>query len=256
MSTAPAPGAIDRSTYAGVRLGIMQPYFFPYLTYFSLIAATDRWIVFDPVQYIRKGWVNRNRVLKKGGGWKYVGVTMAPHDRSTAIKDMRLAPGQGEADALVRRLDHYRDVRAPFYKEVVALIGSCFAPGHTALVPFLVHCLERCCDHLGLPFHYQVYSDMGLEHAPAKVPGEWALHICAALGASSYLNPPGGRAIFDRARFTAAGIELLYLEQALPPYDQRTNAPFEPGLSIIDVMMFNEPAAIRAMLHQHQLLAE
>src|SRR5690606_41900370 len=82
----------EAAAYQGKRLGIMQPYFFPYLGYFSLIAATDRWIVFDPVQYIRKGWMNRNRVLKQGGGVKYVGITMAPHSRETLIRDMRLAP--------------------------------------------------------------------------------------------------------------------------------------------------------------------
>ncbi|MBK7111860.1 MAG: WbqC family protein [Flavobacteriales bacterium] len=73
--------ATNRSNYIGKRVGIMQPYFFPYLGYFGLIANTDRWIVFDPVQYIRKGWVNRNRVLKPGGGWKYVSIPVAKHSR-------------------------------------------------------------------------------------------------------------------------------------------------------------------------------
>lgn len=262
MHASPAANATDRSVYAGARVGIMQPYFFPYLGYFGLIATTDRWIVFDPVQYIRKGWVNRNRVLKNGGGWKYVNVAVAAHERDTLITNMRLAPGAGaDASVLIPQLDHYRNARAPHYAAVIDLLQACYAPLPTGqagsqdrLVPFLVRTIEQCCAYIGLPFRYEVYSGMGLEHEPARAPGEWALNICAALGASRYVNPPGGRAIFDPERFKEKRIELLYHEQALPEYDQRTGAPFEAGLSIIDVMMFNSPEAIRAMLAQHRLL--
>lgn len=232
----------------------MQPYFFPYLGYFGLIANTDRWIVFDPVQYIRKGWMNRNRVLKQGGGVKYVGITMAPHARDTLIHQMRLADGVDHLEQVVRNLDYYKNVRAPYYAEVVALLEACFAPGEQRLVHFLTRCLELTCAHIGVPFHQEIYSEMGLVHEPAHGPGDWALNISKALKAATYINPPGGRDIFDPRAFSNAGVQLLYLEQELPPYKQRT-PEFEPGLSIIDVMMFNEPATIRAMLAQHKLVS-
>lgn len=242
----------QRSEYAGVRLGIMQPYFFPYLGYFGLIAHTDRWIVFDPVQYIRKGWVNRNRVLKVGGGWKYVGVTMAPHHRETLIKEMRVAPEIDHFKQLVRHLDHYRNKKAPYYGTVIDLLEACFNPAPDPLVPFLTRCLSLTCEYLGLPFLAEVYSEMGLEHEPVNKPGDWALNICKALGASTYINPPGGKVIFDADAFHEAGVELLFHHQELPAYPQHTGT-FEPGLSIIDVMMFNTPAAIRQMLEDHQM---
>lgn len=241
--------AVDPSAYAGKRLGIMQPYFFPYLGYFGLIANTDRWIIFDPVQYIRKGWVNRNRVLKMGGGWKYVGVTMAPHHRETLIKDMQLAPEVDHLEQLIRHLDHYRNKKAPHYQVVLDLLAECFRPPLDALTPFLHRCLELTCSYIDIPFHAEVYSHMDLDHEAAHAPGDWALNICKALGATSYLNPPGGKEFFDTGRFKQANVELLYLEQALPPYPQHTGT-FEPGLSIIDVMMFNEPMAIRQMLNE------
>jgi hypothetical protein len=246
------PPAFDRSEYSGKRVGIMQPYFFPYLGYFSLIASTDRWIVFDPVQYIRKGWMNRNRVLKQGGGLKYVGITMSPHSRDTPIYQMRLADGVDHLGLLVRNLDYYKNVHAPNYAEVVALLEACFANGEKRLVHFLTRTLELTCEHIGLPFKQEIYSEMDLRHEPANGPGDWALNISSALKASTYINPPGGRVFFDPLAFWAAGVELQYLEQELPPYDQRS-AVFEPGLSMIDVMMFNEPAAIRAMLSRHSL---
>jgi hypothetical protein len=249
MRTAPAnPNAAEHARYVGKRLGIMQPYFFPYLGYFGLIAHTDRWIVFDPVQYIRKGWVNRNRVIKAGGGWKYVSVTMDTHDRETLIKDMNLAPGVDHFDQLVRNLDHYKNKRAPHYSTVIDLLATCYEPKPTTLVPFLTRSLALTCAYIGIPFEAEVYSEMGLVHDKAEHPGEWALHISRALQVSAYINPPGGKEIFESSRFADAGIDLLFHHQDLPPYPQHTGS-FEPGLSIIDVMMFNEPLAIRDILN-------
>lgn len=230
----------------------MQPYFFPYLGYFGLIANTDRWLIFDPVQYIRKGWVNRNRILKQGGGVKYVSVTMAPHSRETLIKDMQVAPDVDHFEQLVRHLDHYRNKRAPHYNAVVDLLAECFHPPLNALTPVLHRSLVLTCNYIGIPLHAEVYSQMDLDHEPAQAPGDWALNICKALGAASYLNPPGGKDLFDAHRFKQANVELLFHEQSLPPYQQHTGT-FEPGLSIIDVMMFNEPKAIREMLNDYKL---
>ncbi|MGB3526582.1 MAG: WbqC family protein [Flavobacteriales bacterium] len=248
----PNTGQTEQASYVGKRLGVMQPYFFPYLGYYSLIAATDCWIVFDTVQYIRKGWMNRNRVLKQGGGVKYVGVTMAPHSRDTLIKDMRLAAQIDHRDQLVRHLDHYKNIRAPFYEEVVSLVGECFASGEDRLAPFLVRCLSLTCEHIGIPFRHEVYSEMMLEHEPAHAPGDWALNISKKLKVSTYINPPGGKVFFDAHAFREANVDLLYLAQELPVYDQRS-ASFEPGLSILDVMMFNEPSVIREMLTRYTL---
>ena len=77
-----------------MKLGIMQPYFFPYPGYFALIAQVDRWVVFDTPQYMRHGWVNRNRILHPGSGWQYIVAPLVKHRRSTSIRDIRLAdPG-------------------------------------------------------------------------------------------------------------------------------------------------------------------
>lgn len=244
--------ASGSTIYTGKRVGIMQPYFFPYLGYFGLIANSDRWIVFDPVQYIRKGWMNRNRVLKAGGGEKYVGLTLATHERGTLIKDMRLAPDPARFDLFLRQLDAYKLLRAPHYAAVSELLRDCFATGTEELVPFLAHSLERTCAYIGIPLHYEVYSKMGLQHPTPTHPMEWSLFTCVELGAAEYLNPPGGREFFDPERFAASGVKLLFHEQQLPTYDQRSPA-FIAGLSIIDVMMFNSPERIREMLQQFEL---
>jgi hypothetical protein len=238
--------------YRGKRLGIMQPYFFPYLGYFGLIVHTDRWIVFDSVQYIRKGWMNRNRILKAGGGEKYIGVTVADHSRETLIRDMRLAPEPDRFDRIRRHLDAYKLLRAPRYKAVLDLLRDCLETQTDDLVALLVRCLSRTCSYIGIPFLYEVSSAMALTHPEPVLPMDWSLYMCAALGAAEYVNPPGGRTLFDAQRFAANGLKLLYYEQEFPSYDQGGGA-FIPGLSIIDVMMFNTPERILEMLAQHRL---
>lgn len=245
----------NRQLYQGKCVGIMQPYFFPYIGYFGLIAHADRWIVFDPVQYIRKGWMNRNRVLKGGGGEKYVSITVAHHERSTLIKDIHLAPEPNRFDHFLRQLDAYKLLRAPHYSDVTELLRDCFDTPTDKLVPFLTHSLQRTCDYIGIPFLHEVYSEMHLTHAEPSHPMEWSLFTCEELGVSEYINPPGGRSFFDPERFRQSGIRLLFHEQRLTDYDQR-GPQFIPGLSIIDVMMFNSPSTITDMLEQFTLSEE
>jgi hypothetical protein len=161
---------------------------------------------------------------------------------------MNLAPGVDHFDQLVRNLDHYKNKRAPHYSTVIDLLATCYEPKPTTLVPFLTRSLALTCAYIGIPFEAEVYSEMGLVHDKAEHPGEWALHISRALQVSAYINPPGGKEIFESSRFADAGIDLLFHHQDLPPYPQHTGS-FEPGLSIIDVMMFNEPLAIRDILN-------
>src|SRR5678815_4096817 len=107
-----------------MKLGIMQPYFFPYLGYFDLIHRVDEWVVFDTAQYIRHGWVNRNRILHPTEGWQYVTVPIQKHLQDISICDVQIVSGGGWRERLERQLHHYRR-RAPHYDAVMALVHEC-----------------------------------------------------------------------------------------------------------------------------------
>lgn len=235
----------------------MQPYFFPYIGYFNLIRATDLWIVFDTPQYIRRGWVNRNRVLSDGtDSWKYVRVPVIHSPRETAIRDIQIDPRQDWATELLQNLDVYERRRAPFFHSVRQWFQTTVssAPDSARLSPLLIHLLKETCQYLQLPFQYQVYSEMNLNRAGISDAGQWALQTAIAVNAKTYINPPGGREIFDAASFHEAGIELLFLEPALTPYDQKAPT-FTPGLSILDVMMWNSPEQIQKLLPNYSLVS-
>lgn len=236
-----------------MRLGMMQPYFFPYLGYIALIAATDHWVVFDTAQYIRRGWVNRNRVLSSGvSGWKYVRVPVAKAPQTAAIREMQIdAPTQLQ-DSIMRQLDEYRCQQPPFYRETVDLLDSCLSGVPDHLTPFLVHCLQQTCKHLQIPFQPVLFSDMSVTIPDQPQPGDWALSTAMHLQAHEYINPPGGRELFAPAAFAQAGIRLTFLQHNLPVYSQG-QADFLPGLSVIDTLMWNGREATRQMIDDYKL---
>lgn len=233
-------------------LGIMQPYFFPYLGYYGLIHCAEEFIFFDAVQYIRKGWMSRNRVLKNGGGLKYIGLTMDSHSRDTLIKEITISNLEEQKEKVIRNLDFYK-ATAPYYNDVIDLINDCFDSNENRLSHLYLEQFSKTLKYLGIHRELHVYSDMGLIHSAAENPGDWALHISEAYGAKTYINPPGGKAIFDPQAFSEKGIELRFLEQHLPEYSQASDSPFEPGLSIIDVMMFNSPQEVHTMIEGYSL---
>ena len=219
-----------------MRLGIMQPYFFPYLGYFELIFRTDRWVVFDTVQYIRHGWVNRNRILHPKTGWQYVIAPICKHTRDETISSIEVNDETDWRRKVVAQLAHYRG-RAPFFAQTIALVEECLGFPERKLARLNGAILDRVCRHLGIRLDATYFSDMRLDVGTIREPGDWALEIARALGANEYVNPPGGAGLFDHARFASAGIQLTIQDFAPIVYGCAGHV-FEPNLSIIDVMMW------------------
>lgn len=227
-----------------MQLGIMQPYFFPYLGHFSLIANTDEWIVFDITQYTPKTWMNRNRVLHPKEGTNYVTVALANSSVSIKTCDAKVLDLAATKDSVLGKLSHYRR-RAPHYAAVKELVEEVFAAADDdSLVHLNTRGLQSVCRYLGIPFRYRICSELGLPLPPKLAAGEWALEICALLGVRKYVNPIGGREIFDAAQYARRGIALHFLDVPAFTYD---TAPytFEPNLSILDVLMWNAPQVVR-----------
>ena len=224
----------------------MQPYYFPNIGHFALIAGTDRWIVFDITQYTPKSWMTRNRVLRREGGWSYINLPLRDSSRSLRIHEVRIGDPAAAAASLLGSLSHYRK-RAPFSGVVETIVRETFATRDDSLVAINVRALRLVCYYLGVPFHYEICSQMNLRLPVSSTPGGWAPRIAEAVGADEYVNPIGGRELFDENEFTSRGIRLRFLEA--PPFEYAT-APytFEPGLSILDVMMWNDPLTIRSAL--------
>ena len=227
----------------------MQPYFFPYLGYFELIANTDQWVVFDVVQYNRRSWMNRNRIQHPQQGWQYINVPVQHAPHGTLISAIQLQDKAAACDRILAQLVHYQK-HAPYYRRVARLVQDTFA--HTddnSLCALNIASLTTVCDYLEIPFNWQRCSALGLALDGVEHAGQWALQIAKQRDASEYLNPPGGRELFVPAEWDAAGIRLRFtdlpaLSYACAPY------VYEPYLSILDVLMWCAPETVRAALHR------
>lgn len=236
------------------KIGIMQPYFFPYLGYISLIKHTDEFMLFDPVQFIRHGWIERNRILKPGEGWQYIQVPLQKHSLTTDIKDIKIDNTQNWRVKLLSQLQHYKK-KSPYYKETIEVVENGISKEADSITKLNFNTLKSVCDYLKIPFNCSIYSERNLAIEEVKAPDEWALNICKALGYREYWNPPGGMEFFDGEKYSKAGIKLVFQKPVLEFYSQRRGAEnFEPGLSVIDVMMFNHPEQINKMLDNFELI--
>jgi len=236
-----------------MKLAIMQPYFLPYLGYFSLIKHTDEFILFDTVQFIRHGWIERNRILKPSNGWQYIMVPLKKHSRETLIKDIEINNDQQWKEKILAQLQHYKK-QAPYFSNVIDILNEIFSKEYATIVDLNLASLKTVCNYLGINTPIQVFSLMNIDIEPANAPDEWALNICKALGnVDEYWNPPGGQSFFNKKKYENADINLKFHSAILTDYDQKRNV-FEPGLSIIDVMMFNSVEEINKMLDNYELI--
>lgn len=226
-------------------LGIMQPYFFPYIGYFQLIAAVQRGLVFDIVKYKRKSWMNRNRVLGSKGDWQYINVPVCVSE-GALIKDATIIDLACAHRRITNQLEHYRS-KAPYFRETLQVVEQTFGTPATHLCELNTRALKVVCEYLGMSFNWESCAAMNLDLPPIEHAGQWALEISTVLKARQYINATGGREIFIPGEWQERGIELRFLEPASFSYSTGT-MDFVENLSIIDVLMWNAPETVLAYL--------
>ncbi len=238
----------DKSLASPV-VAVMQPYLFPYIGYFQLIHATEIFVFFDDVQYIRRGWINRNRILVNGQPqWVTFPVKKMPRDARIFEATLAIEPKWREK--FLKTLDAQYRV-APYFDEVFPLIQKIVNFPEPNLVAFIIHHFQVLLDYLNLAFHWKRSSE--LDYNRQANAQEKVLSICQSLHAKTYINPIGGQELYNKSVFSAAGIELLFLEPQFRQYPQKARS-FLPGLSIIDVLMWNSVNTIQKMLGEYRLL--
>ena len=218
-----------------VKLGIMQPYFFPYIGYFQLMNAVDEFVVYDNIEFTKKGWINRNRILVNGKD-SFITIPIKKDSDYLDIRDRYLAETwRSEKNKMLNRIiESYR--KAPEFNSVFSLIEKCILNEESNLFNFILHSLKLTKDNLGIKSTIVISSTIPIDNelkSENKV-----IEICKARGASSYINPIGGTTLYQKERFETEGIRLDFIKTDNISYKQFNNE-FVPWLSIIDVMMFN-----------------
>lgn len=228
----------------------MQPYLLPYIGYFQLIGAVDQFIIYDTIKYTKKGWINRNRILRDGAAVTFT-LPIEKGPDSLDIRERRVAESFDPNRLCAQIAQAYR--RAPHRGETMALVEAVLHHASGNLFDHLRHGLAQTCTHLGIATPIGVAS--AIEDGRGPRGQDRVMDLCERLGATTYVNPIGGLSLYDRAAFLERGIALRFLRAQARPYPQ-SERPFVPWLSIVDVLMFNSPAAVRALLRDGYDLVE
>lgn len=231
-----------------MRLGLMQPYLFPYFEFFRLINDCDLWIHFDTVQFSRSSWQNRNRILDSNKGWSYLGVPVVRDGIQTTIRDARIDDKQDWRKGFLNKLRIY-EKHAPHYEYVFKLVSGLISEQYGSLADFNIAAIESICQRLEIETPTQRLGEMSIAPPDSDTPGGWPLHICRQAGASEYRNASGGRALYEPDIFLKAGIELTFHQHIDFFYD--TNPfTFVPDLSIIDALMWVDVETLKDLVHK------
>lgn len=232
------------------RICAIQPYLFPYLPYFQLAQAVDEFWVLDDVQYIRRGFMNRNWILLNGAPHQ-ITFPVATGHRADLIQDKALADGFDSGFAKLKQTLFHAYGAAPYYAQAVApLLDLARPPGFLDLA---LETLGRVFAQLRIKTPVRRTSRLGL--AQDLRGQDRILAICAAAQAQSYVNPIGGQALYDPASFAARGVCLRFLNARPAPYRQTGTTQFHPNLSILDLLAHVAPASYSEHLGAFTLIA-
>lgn len=228
------------------KIGIMQPYLFPYLGYFQLLDAVDEYIIYDDVQYIKGGWINRNNLLI-GGEKNIFTISIVGASARKNINELYI---RDDFKKFLKTID-LAYAKAPYKKDVTALIHEIVSHEDKNLARFIGNSIGKISSYLGIDVNL-LYSSSLRKDSSLKGQDK-ILNICDLLGADAYINAIGGQELYDKELFARRNIDLYFLRPHLRPYKQ-VSSDFVPGLSIIDVMMFNNQFEITEMLSDYELI--
>jgi hypothetical protein len=210
------------------------------------MAAVDTYVVYDDVNYIKGGWVARNNILLNGQKYMFT-ITLNGASSNKLFNEITIKDDFKKFSRLIESA--YR--KAPYYAEVTALLDKIYNYEDKSLGAFMMNSFQVVLDYLEIDTKLVLSSTIEKDNdlrGKDKVK-----HICHLLGADTYYNAIGGQELYDKNDFKADGIDLHFVKTELSPYPQLKNE-FVPGLSMIDVLMFNHPIEVKQLLTNYKLV--
>lgn len=225
----------------------MQPYFFPYLGYFQLINCVDIFVIYDNIEFTKKGWIRRNRILNFDRD-RYIVVPLKKASDYSNVCDLEIAETYDHKKMLRVIKSAYQ--RSPFFNDTIQLLEDIIQPTTINLFEYLFHITKCLCAYMEIKTKFIISSSIDINHSLKAE--EKVIAICTALSADEYINPIGGKPLYDKHTFAKSGIKLLFHSISDIGYHQ-FREPFIPNLSIIDVLMFNSKKKIQELLNRYEL---
>lgn len=232
-----------------MKLAIMQPYLFPYIGYWQLMNAADVFVILDDVNYIKRGWINRNRIQSPGGEIM-VTLPVEHASQNSVIRDMRFSDDARGRDRFVNTIKTaYRSY--PCFGALEKVVDGCFSFECRDLTDFIRRQIYEVSSYLRIGTSVIKASEIrSPEHRKGQ---DGILEICGIFGADTYINPIGGTELYQREAFAEQGVELYFLKTDFTDIEARTGGR-RGDLSILDLMAFSDIDVLREMLYDYELI--
>jgi hypothetical protein len=232
-----------------MRTAIMQPYFLPYIGYWQLIQAVDKFVVLDDVNYINRGWINRNRISVSGEPY-WMTLPLVGASQNRMISEIDLLPDDGWKSRLIKKVeDSYRS--EPLFQPTMQVFRELIESDQGNLSIFLAASIQRVCRLLEIATEIIPTSRI---FPKADLKGQHRiLDICTRLGADEYLNPPGGRDLYDPELFAERGIKLMFLDAPQPGLGLKSGSQSGDTLSLLDTLMMNPLDTVHSAVLKFQV---
>ncbi len=227
-------------------VGSNQPYFFPYLGHWQLINVSEFFVLSDSMQYIKKGYVNRNSILIDGKSHLFTLEVLGVHSDKLINE---ISVGNNAEKLLKTIVSAYK--KAPYFEVVYPILEEILLNDEKNLAKYLGFSIERIARYLDMDTRFIYLSD--LQGETSLRAQERTIDICERLNADHYINSLGGQELYSKETFNEHGIKLNFIKNEAAAYRQFNNE-FVPNLSIIDVMMFNSQEDIKEMLQKYVLI--
>ena len=233
-------------------VGVMQPYSFPYLGYFQLVNAVDTFVFYDDVNFIVKGWINRNQILRQDQAYKFT-IPLVKASQNRLINELQIHEFQRWKKDFLGLIEvNYK--KAPFFKSTFDWLNVFLKEDYSLISELASASIKATMDLLGVPKKYLISSELNyrsnllLEGGQQKI-----LKICQILKATHYINPKNGTDLYNSDTFSKVDVSLSFIQMDPVVYKQLDNNNFVPNLSIIDVLMFNELSQVKSFLNNYVL---
>jgi WbqC-like protein family len=232
-------------------IAIMQPYVFPYIGYFQMIAAVETFVFYDDVHFIKKGWINKNRILLNGQDYTFT-IPCVKISQNKLINETEVVPRSPEVAKLLAQIaSSYK--KSPHFEEVFPVLQGVLQAEVRQISELAQLSVVEVCHYLGMPARF-VQSSIFSPQTRGMEKADRLIQITKDAGHKHYINAPGGKELYTKPYFAAQGVELSFIQpQSSVQYTQGKSKNFVPWLSIIDVLMNCSIDQIQSMMRHYYL---
>jgi WbqC-like protein family len=234
-------------------IAVMQPYIFPYLGYYQLVGAVDTFVFFDDVNFITRGWINRNRILQQNEPYRFT-IPLNKASQNKLINEIEIADFPSWRKDFLKLIE-FNYKKAPFYVSVQNRMHEfLYSKDYRLIGELASDSVRNIAAFLELPTRFLFSSQLEYKDGEIRNGQDKVIRICDLLGANKYINPQNGIEIYDQEAFEKKDVNLNFIRMDEIIYDQMGRSKFEGSLSIIDVLMFNDIERIKELLSKYTLV--